>query len=90
MSFKSYLRGSVMGYLPLVKQVEAELKMRKRGVAGSLSSPPTPKGADVNPELLETEAVLFRIWWRTLPDQPLARRNWAAEVAYYAAQKGFS
>ena len=79
-----------MGYLALAKQVEAELKMRKQEGTLSWSPPPTPKGADVNPALLEAEAVLFRLWWRTLPDKPLARQNWAAEIAYYAAQKGFS
>ena len=42
------------------------------------------------PALLDAEEVLFRMWWRTLPNKTMAKENWEAELAYYGAQKGFS
>jgi len=58
----------------------------------SPSSPPRFSSEDPPPlpALLNAEEVLFRMWWRTLPNKPMARENWAAEIAYYGAQKGLS
>ncbi len=46
--------------------------------------------SSISPAVLEAEEVLFRLWWRTLPDKTLARQQWAEEVAYYGEQKGLS
>ncbi len=61
----------------------------------SPSPPSSPCGSSLgevptSPAILEAEEVRFRLWWRTLPNKTMARQNWAAELAYYAAQKGLS
>ncbi len=62
----------------------------------SSPSPPSsptwePSGeAPILPAVLEAEEVLFRLWWRTLPNKTMAREDWEAECAYYGEQKGFS
>ncbi len=38
---------------------------------------------------LDTEEALFRVWWRTLPDQNLARRRWRSTLSWYHQEKGF-
>ncbi len=62
------------------------------GIASPLSpsSPPEQSYRVISPALVEAEAILFRLWWRTLPNKTMARQNWAAELAYYVAQKGLS
>ena len=37
---------------------------------------------------LDAEEALFRVYWRTLLDKPLARRTWPSEVRWYCQQKG--
>ena len=37
---------------------------------------------------LDAEDALFRMWWGTLPDQPLARRCFHSYVVFYCQGKG--
>lgn len=55
------------------------------------SSPPwsSSEEAPISPAVLEAEEVLFRLWWRTLPNKTMAKENWEDELAHYGAQKRF-
>jgi hypothetical protein len=89
-----------MGYLELAKWVEARLRRENEGLEpeappkGSAESTLSPERVslkvEVNPALLEAEETLFRLWWRTLPDQAMAWRAFRQYVAYYCREKGLS
>jgi len=36
---------------------------------------------------LDTEEALFRTYWKTLPDNTLARQTWPSELRYYCRVK---
>ncbi len=38
----------------------------------------------------DLEEALFRRYWATLPDKPLARRTWPSEVQWYCERKGLT
>ncbi len=39
---------------------------------------------------LDTEEALFRVWWRTFPDENLARRRWRSTLNWYSQEKSLA